>query len=335
MSDLRIEAVGDDVTLRDWRYVHNLIIPTDPLSADAVRERAGRHRLDVAYAGHALVGCMTVRPPGDGDGDGDAGGDGARVVTVIARILPEYRGHGLGARLYAHGLAQARALGAQRVRTVVLESDADGLRFALAHGFTETERYLLPGDTVAFVDLEADAEGQARTRTRTRTRTPSGAAKPGRGRAGLRTGRVHAAAQPGGRRFPAGAAPRGAQRPGPRRLDRQHRAHPGHPGYGTTCWPPPEGMSEESNLSDLQQHVRDFAGRRGFAYTVLEGADGGDEVIGCVYVYPGKDDPQRAHVSSWVRADRAGLDAPLYAAVTRWLAEAWPFAAGQVDYAPR
>ncbi|MCX4691843.1 hypothetical protein [Streptomyces sp. NBC_01408] len=40
-------------------------------------------------------------------------------------------------------------------------------------------------------------------------------------------------------------------------------------------------------------------------------------------------------MSSWVRADRAALDAPLHAAVTRWLAEAWPFEAGLIDYAPR
>ena len=34
---------------------------------------------------------------------------------------------------------------------------------------------------------------------------------------------------------------------------------------------------------------------------------------------------------SWVRADLAELDAALHAAVSRWLAEEWPFAA--VDYA--
>ena len=36
---------------------------------------------------------------------------------------------------------------------------------------------------------------------------------------------------------------------------------------------------------------------------------------------------------SWVRADRAALDKPLYDAVRRWLAEAWPFRAP--DYAER
>ncbi|MCX4691844.1 GNAT family N-acetyltransferase [Streptomyces sp. NBC_01408] len=145
MVDLRVERVDGEAGQRDWRYVHNLIIPTDPLSADEVRERAGRHRLDVAYVGDVLVGCMTVRPPEDG----------TPVATVIARILPEHRERGLGTLLYAHGLAQARELGAERIRTVVLESNPQGLRFALARGFVEVERYLLPGDSVPFIDLEA------------------------------------------------------------------------------------------------------------------------------------------------------------------------------------
>jgi hypothetical protein len=29
----------------------------------------------------------------------------------------------------------------------------DGLRFAERHGFVETERYLLPGDTIPWIDL--------------------------------------------------------------------------------------------------------------------------------------------------------------------------------------
>ncbi len=40
-----------------------------------------------------------------------------------------------------------------------------------------------------------------------------------------------------------------------------------------------------------------------------------------------------ADVRSWVRADRAELDVPLYAAVSAWLADAWPFT--EVRYAPR
>ncbi|MET9881893.1 GNAT family N-acetyltransferase [Streptomyces sp. NPDC006430] len=144
MNDLRIERVdGDGPVLLDWQQVHNLIIPTDPLSLDDVRERAGRNLLDVAYLDDVLVGCSTVRPPRDG----------AAVATVIARVLPAHRRRGFGAQLYAQGLAAARGLGAETIETVVLESNGDGLRFALEHGFVEVERYLLPGDSVRFIDL--------------------------------------------------------------------------------------------------------------------------------------------------------------------------------------
>ncbi|MFD3871611.1 N-acetyltransferase [Streptomyces sp. NPDC058623] len=99
----------------------------------------------------------------------------------------------------------------------------------------------------------------------------------------------------------------------------------------TGGWPPAEGMSAEANLADLVRHARDFEERRGFTYSVLEGAGTGD-VIGCVYVYPRKDEPGRVRVSSWVRADRAYLDAGVRAAVGRWLREGWPFDAARVDY---
>ncbi|MGW0392348.1 N-acetyltransferase [Streptomyces sp. NPDC003042] len=104
------------------------------------------------------------------------------------------------------------------------------------------------------------------------------------------------------------------------------------PGFAEWRWPPPEGMSAEANLADLVRHARDFAERRGFSYSVLDG----DEVVGCVYIYPGAEDqPDRVQVNSWVRADRAELDAAVHAAVRGWLRTVWPFDAGRVDYAPR
>lgn len=54
------------------------------------------------------------------------------------------------------------------------------------------------------------------------------------------------------------------------------------PGFSGRSWP--REMSLDDNLRDLERHARDFAGRRGFTYTVL-GAGTGD-VIGCVYIYP-------------------------------------------------
>jgi hypothetical protein len=101
------------------------------------------------------------------------------------------------------------------------------------------------------------------------------------------------------------------------------------PGLQGWSWPRPE-MTLAENLADLEAHAADFAARSGFTYTVLAG-DGG-EVIGCVYIYPSKDD-SGARVRSWVRADRADLDAPLYEAVSEWLRTAWPFTS--VTYAER
>jgi hypothetical protein len=103
------------------------------------------------------------------------------------------------------------------------------------------------------------------------------------------------------------------------------------PGFESTDWPPLDGMSLEANRGDLAGHARDFDERTGFTYTVLK--PGTDEVIGCLYIYPARSGEHDAEVRSWVRADVAELDAPLYAEVTRWLAERWPFE--RVRYAVR
>ena len=121
------------------------------------------------------------------------------------------------------------------------------------------------------------------------------------------------------------------------------------PGFDDWTWP--TAMSLEDNLRDLESHARDFELRQGFTYTVLDRTDRTDgSVLGCLYIYPARanvpDDagasgsdgrgapiPGHASVRSWVRADRAELDKPLWEAVTDWLEEAWPFEA--VSYAPR
>ncbi|MET7911938.1 GNAT family N-acetyltransferase [Streptomyces avermitilis] len=151
MTTLRFEHVGGEASLRslqDWRHVHNTIIPAHPLSLDDVRERAGRNHLEVAYLDDTLIGCSTVRPPTD-----DPATDDPAAATVIARVLAAHRGRGFGGEMYERGLKHARTLGSEVIETVVLSSNPDGLRFALKHGFAETERYLLPGDTVPWIDL--------------------------------------------------------------------------------------------------------------------------------------------------------------------------------------
>lgn len=144
MSDLRFLRPVDDAALRDWLYVHNVTIPAHHLSLDDVRDRARRHHLEVVYLGDVPVGCSTVRPPEDD----------TRTATVIARVLADHRGRGIGAELYARGLFKAWELGAEQIVTVVLATNDSGLRFARKNGFVETERYVLPGETATWIDMK-------------------------------------------------------------------------------------------------------------------------------------------------------------------------------------
>lgn len=93
------------------------------------------------------------------------------------------------------------------------------------------------------------------------------------------------------------------------------------PGFPDGSWPPPEGMSLERNLEDLRRHAADFEARTGFTFTVLDPAT--EDVIGCVYLYPGESTDADVTVQSWVRASHAELDVPLADAVAAWLAAEW------------
>jgi hypothetical protein len=99
------------------------------------------------------------------------------------------------------------------------------------------------------------------------------------------------------------------------------------PGFPDGSWPRPMTLAE--NLADLERHAGDFASRQGFTYTVLDG----EEVIGCVYIYPDKTGATGAEVQSWVRASRAEMDIPVWDAVRAWLEDRWPF--GSYIYASR
>jgi GNAT superfamily N-acetyltransferase len=140
---LTIVAVSDD-TAEAWREIHNLIIPAAPLSHAEVEERRGRNVLTLGAVDTEVVGNATVRPPREPGGP----------ATVIVRILPGHRRRGYGTEYLHAMLAVARDLGAASVATVVLAANADGLAFALRHGFVEVERY--PVDGAEFVDLVRD-----------------------------------------------------------------------------------------------------------------------------------------------------------------------------------
>jgi hypothetical protein len=100
------------------------------------------------------------------------------------------------------------------------------------------------------------------------------------------------------------------------------------PGYGPDGdWPAP--MSLDSNLEDLEMHARHFEQRNGFTYSVLDG----DEIIGCVYIYPATDPEHDASIRSWVRESRSEMDISVYQAVGEWIRGSWPFQS--VQYARR
>jgi GNAT superfamily N-acetyltransferase len=145
---LRVVSVAID-TLADWQSIHNVIIPTSPLSVPAVAERSGRYRLTLGYHDADLVGNATLRPPADD----------VPMATVIVRILPEFRGRGFGSQYLESVLSDARSLGAQRIETQVLASNADGLSFAQNRGFVEFNRYLLDGHSIPFIELYLAEEG--------------------------------------------------------------------------------------------------------------------------------------------------------------------------------
>jgi hypothetical protein len=84
-------------------------------------------------------------------------------------------------------------------------------------------------------------------------------------------------------------------------------------------WPKPMNLDE--NMDDMEQHAREFEERKSFTYSVLDG----DEVIGCLYIYPERDGDTDAYVSSWVRESRAQMDVVVWEAVGDWLRAEWPF----------
>jgi hypothetical protein len=113
---------------------------------------------------------------------------------------------------------------------------------------------------------------------------------------------------------------------GPNHNERDHDAwmssidHIRHtPGFDASGWPKP--MTLQENLSDLVKHARDFENREGFTYSILEG----DDVIGCLYIYPSGSPIHDARVRSWVRESRAEMDVTIWREVTKWLSGEWPF----------
>ncbi|MEN8238839.1 MAG: N-acetyltransferase [Actinomycetota bacterium] len=98
------------------------------------------------------------------------------------------------------------------------------------------------------------------------------------------------------------------------------------PGMEGRSWPAPMSLAE--NLVDLEMHAKEFVQRTSFTYSILDG----DEVIGCLYIYPGSHGHD-ADVRSWVRESRTAMDRVVWQALSEWLTDAWPFV--NLSYAAR
>ena len=116
---------------------------------------------------------------------------------------------------------------------------------------------------------------------------------------------------------------------GPQHNERDHeawmssidhiRSTPGFSVEEERNWP--VAMSLESNLEDLVRHARDFEERKGFTYSILEG----DDVVGCIYIYPDRRSGHDAAISSWVTKSHAASDTAVREALGAWIDEVWPF----------
>ena len=94
------------------------------------------------------------------------------------------------------------------------------------------------------------------------------------------------------------------------------------PGFNPQGWPERPYTLEE-NRADLVRHRDHSEQRLDFAWTVLDPQQP-DVVIGCVYLYRDPTGEAEAKARSWVRADRAYLDADLRDHLRPWFETAWP-----------
>lgn len=87
---------------------------------------------------------------------------------------------------------------------------------------------------------------------------------------------------------------------------------------------PQTTMTLADNLEDLKRHWSEFENSEAYAYTVL--ALAGKPVIGCVYLFPAKDDARGMTIAFWVTQDQLAshLDRHLVQIVLAEIERAWP-----------
>lgn len=121
-----------DADLAGWCEVWNAITPREPTQVEDVKRRLERQpeRLYlVAEEGGAIVGLGICGPS-----------QSPERTAVAVRVLPGYRGRGLGSELLEGVLSHARSFQPRRVSGIVGEDDAGSLAWARNRRFEEYDR---------------------------------------------------------------------------------------------------------------------------------------------------------------------------------------------------
>jgi GNAT superfamily N-acetyltransferase len=123
---IEVRPVAGDRDLRRWAQISSAVVPDHPMTVEQLQATDGEGRLLVlAELDGFPVGCGAARLS-----------QFAGRVTVAARVLPDYRGRGVGSAIAAVLFEHARSLG--RDGTISLVDAADERSIAFAEGFGMT-----------------------------------------------------------------------------------------------------------------------------------------------------------------------------------------------------
>ena len=86
---------------------------------------------------------------------------------------------------------------------------------------------------------------------------------------------------------------------------------------------PADDFTVQQNEADLLVHEAAAANRQAFTYSILSADD--EQVLGCLYVYPGQ--KTGAEVLFWIRetAYQRGIQPLVLSTIQHWIDEEWPF----------
>jgi mycothiol synthase len=129
---IEIRPVENDADLEAWAAMKTSIVPDEPVTPEQLRRSRAPERIIVlAELDGVRAGC----------GIADRSSFPNRAF-VAPRVLPEWRGHGVGTALFEHLVAYARELGVDGLTTFVDGRDERSRRFAERRSLVEVDRQI-------------------------------------------------------------------------------------------------------------------------------------------------------------------------------------------------